>query len=80
MSAVQEENYRKMKQKFLREKIAEHQFDQVEFSEFLQEQRPDGKNIDVWEFDELIDGVQKFRKMKAAAAPPAPASDHQINF
>lgn len=56
--------YKRMKQKYLVEKMKEHRFDQEEFGNFLSEQKEGGENIDNWEFDELIDQVERFRRIK----------------
>lgn len=59
-----DDNYRKMKQKYLREQIISENFDQQEFAEYLDTCKKDGTNIDNWEFDELINMVEDFKQLK----------------
>lgn len=56
-----DDNYRKMKQKYLREQIISENFDQVKFAEYLDSCKENGTNIDNWEFDELINMVEDFK-------------------
>lgn len=58
-----DENYRKMKQKYLREQIISENFDQEEFAEYLDKCKTNGTNIDNWEFDELINMVEDFKQI-----------------
>lgn len=59
-----EDNYRKMKQKYLKEQILCEGWDGQEFSTYLLGQREDGTNIDNWDFDELIAQVEGFKRLK----------------
>lgn len=59
-----EDNYRKMKQKYLREQIISENFDQEEFANYLNNCKENGTNIDNWEFDELINKVEDFKQLR----------------
>lgn len=55
---------RRRKQKYLKEQIVDNAYlDQEEFVEFLSNAKHgvDGKNIDNWDFDELVYQVQRFK-------------------
>lgn len=61
-----EEQVRKMKQHYLRDQIALHSWDGNEFADFLADRREEGNNIDSWDYEELVEMVQEFRKYKQA--------------
>lgn len=61
---MSDENYRKMKQKYLREQIINENFDQQQFANYLGQCKEDGTNIDNWEFDELINMVEDFKQLQ----------------
>ena len=54
--------YRKLKQNLLREQISVE--NQMDFGDYLEKERQNGTNIDVWTYDELVDVIDKFRESR----------------
>lgn len=75
-----EENYRKMKQKYLKEQIICEGWDGQVFSEYLLSQREDGTNIDNWDFDELIAQVEGFKRLKKKQEKKTPRKSKNHDF
>ncbi len=56
-------NQRRMKQKYLREQLSINQWNPGDFSKFLLQQRDNGTDIDVWEFEELISEIEHYKRI-----------------
>lgn len=62
-----DEDDRMKKQQYLKQHILDDtQFDADEFVNYMEQAKPDvdGKDIDNWDFDELVEQVQKFKAQK----------------
>lgn len=63
------EDYTKQKQQYLRTNIIQVGYDPVNFTDFMQDQREDGEDIDNWSFTSLQEMVQKY--VRETAMPTA---------
>jgi hypothetical protein len=54
------EDYTKQKQQYLRTNIIDVGYDPGHFTDFMQDQREDGEDIDNWSFTSLQDMVKKY--------------------
>jgi hypothetical protein len=61
-----EQQIRTMKQHYLRDQILANKWEGNEFADFLADRREEGNNIDSWDYEELVEMVQEFRKYKQA--------------
>ena len=52
---------RHLKQTYLKENIIQAGYDAEAFVKFMADQRPNGENIEVWTYEDLIDVVQEFK-------------------
>ena len=52
---------RHLKQTYLKENIIQAGYDAEAFTKFMADQRPNGTDIEVWTYEDLIDMVQEFK-------------------
>lgn len=56
----QDADERHKKQDYLKKEILDRNYDKATFAEFMMSQKPDGLNVDNWEYNELIFAVDEF--------------------